>query len=89
MIFGGTATQVLDYSLMTVQFIGKSQIKKNIEKLQKDLDTMGESAVENGMKINTGQRKAIRYTGARVKNPLSYSLGEKKFRKQVVVNTWE
>jgi len=50
--------------------------KNDIEKLQKDLDTFGEWAVENGMKINPGKSKAIRCTRARVKNPLGYSLGD-------------
>jgi hypothetical protein len=31
---------------------------------------MGEWAVENGMKINPGNSKAIRFTTARIKNPL-------------------
>ena len=33
--------------------------KNDIEKLQKDLDILGECAVENGMKINPGKCKAI------------------------------
>jgi len=39
---------------------------------------LGERAGENGMKINRGKSKAIRFTRARVKNPLGYSLGEQK-----------
>jgi len=39
---------------------------------------LGEWAVENGMKINPGKRKAIRFTRARVKNPLGYSLRDQK-----------
>jgi len=50
--------------------------KNDIEKLQKDLDTMGEWAVENGMKINPGKIKAIRFMKAQVKNPLGYSFGD-------------
>ena len=46
--------------------------------MQNDLDTMGEWAVENGMKINPGKSKAIRFTRTRVKNPLGYSLGDQK-----------
>jgi len=42
--------------------------------LQKDLDRLGEWAVENAMKINPSKRKAVRFTRARVKAPLSYSL---------------
>jgi hypothetical protein len=50
--------------------------KNNISMLQKELDTLGEWVVANGMKINTGKSKAVRFTRARVKNPLGYSLGE-------------
>ena len=46
----------------------------DMEKLQKDLDMLGEWAVENAMKINPSKSKAIRFTRARVKDPLSYSL---------------
>jgi len=34
----------------------------DIEMLQKHLDTLGEWAVENGMKINPGKSKAITFT---------------------------
>jgi hypothetical protein len=50
--------------------------KNDIRNLQKDLDTLGEWAAENGMKIIPGKRKAIRFTRARVKNPLGHSLGD-------------
>ena len=50
--------------------------KNGIEKLQKDLDTLGEWAVENVKKISPCRSKAIRATKARVKNPLGYSLGD-------------
>ena len=52
--------------------------KKDIGNLQKDLNTLGEWAVENWMKINPGKSKAIRFTRARVKNPLGYSVGDHK-----------
>jgi len=52
--------------------------KNNIGKLQKDLDTLGEWTVENGMKINPGKSKTIRFMRARVKNPLGYSPGKVK-----------
>ena len=45
-----------------------------MEKLQKDLDRIGEWAVENTKKINPSKSKAIRFTRARVKDPLNYSL---------------
>jgi hypothetical protein len=57
--------------------------------LQKGLDKLGEWAVENGMKINPGKSKAIRFTRDRFKNPLGYSFGEQKSQKRAVVNTWE
>jgi hypothetical protein len=43
-----------------------------MEKLQKDLDRVGDWAVENTMKINPSKSKAIRFTRARVKDPLNY-----------------
>ena len=45
-----------------------------MEKLQKDLDRLGEWAAENAMEINPSKIKAVRYTRARVKEPLNYSL---------------
>ena len=50
--------------------------KNDIEKFQKDLDNLGEWKVESGVKINPGTSQAIRFTRARVKNPLGYSLGD-------------
>jgi len=47
---------------------------EDIEILQKDLDRLGEWAAENGMKINPSKSKAIRFTRAKVKDPLNYSL---------------
>jgi hypothetical protein len=49
---------------------------ENIEKLQKDLDRLGEWAAENAVKINPSKCKAIRFTRARVKDPLNYALGD-------------
>ena len=46
----------------------------DIEILQKDLDRLGEWAVENAMKINPSKNKAIPFTRARVNDPLNYSL---------------
>ena len=51
---------------------------KYTEILQKDLDTLGEWVIENGMKINPGKSKAIRFMRARLKIPLGYSLGDQK-----------
>jgi len=46
----------------------------DMEKLQKDLDRLGEWTVENAMKINPSKSKVIRFTRASVKDPLNYSL---------------
>jgi len=46
----------------------------DMEKLQKDLDRLGDWAVENAMKINPSKSKAVCFTRARVKDPLNYSL---------------
>jgi len=56
----------------------KITIKKDIEKLQKDLDILRERAAENGKKIIPSKSKAIRFTRAGVKNPLDYSFGDQK-----------
>ena len=52
--------------------------KNDIDKLHKDLDTLGEWAIENGMKINSGKSKALRFMRAQVKNPLGYSHDNQK-----------
>jgi len=39
------------------------------------------------MKINPGKRKEIIFTSAWLKNPMPYSLDDKKFGKGAVVNT--
>jgi hypothetical protein len=45
-----------------------------MEILQNDLDRLGEWEVINAMRINPSKSKAVRFTRARVKNPLNYSL---------------
>jgi len=44
--------------------------------LQKDLNSLGEWAVENKMKINPDKSKAVRFTKARVKERLGYYFGK-------------
>jgi hypothetical protein len=46
----------------------------DVQKLQIELGILGECAVENGMKINPGKSKAVSFTRAWVRDPLSYSL---------------
>jgi len=47
---------------------------EDIETLQIFLDRLGKWVVENAMKINPSKSKAVRFTRARLKDPLSYSL---------------
>jgi len=64
--------------------------KNKTEKLQKDLDTLGEWAVENGMKINPGNCKVIsfiRKLGLKIHWVTPFVT--KKFWKRAVVNTCE
>jgi hypothetical protein len=79
MIFGGTSTRILASSLTTVYYIGQSQIKTTQKSYRSIWTPWGEWAVENGMAINPGKSKAIRFTRARGKNPLGYSHGDKIF----------
>jgi len=51
---------------------------KDVEKLQADLDILGDWAEENEMKINPNKSKVLNFTRARVKEPLNYSLGDQK-----------
>jgi hypothetical protein len=53
---------------------GNSVNNKDIEKLQIDLNQLGEWAVENAMKINPTKSKAISFTRARMKEQLNYFL---------------
>jgi hypothetical protein len=46
----------------------------DIEKLQKDLDRLGEWEADNAIKINPSKCKAARFTTARVKDQLNYTL---------------
>ena len=44
-----------------------------MEKLQKDVDRVGEWTGKNTMKINPSKSKAVHFTRDRVKDPLNYS----------------
>jgi len=46
----------------------------DVGKLQKNMDRLREWEVENAMKINPSKSKYIRFTRARVKDSLNYSL---------------
>jgi len=51
---------------------------KDVEKLQPDLDRLGDWAKGNEMKVNPNKSKALSFTRARVKDPLNYSLVDQK-----------
>ena len=44
--------------------------------MQQYLDSLGERAAENAMKINPSKCKPVRFTRAGVKDPLNYTLGD-------------
>jgi len=48
----------------------------DIDKLQTDLNRLGEWAVENEMRINPDKSKAVSFTKARVKERIRYYFGE-------------
>jgi hypothetical protein len=52
----------------------KTVNNKDIEKMQIDLNSLGEWAVENAMKINPSNSKAVSFTRSRVKGPPNYSI---------------
>ena len=51
---------------------------QDVDKLQTDLDRLGDWAVENDMKINPSKCRALSFTRARVKDPLNYTLRDQK-----------
>ena len=51
---------------------------EDVEKLQRDLDRLGDWVEGNEMKINANKSKALSFTRARVKEPLNCSLGDQK-----------
>jgi hypothetical protein len=58
----------------------------DIDTLQRDLDGLGEWAVENAIKINPGKSKALSFMRAWVKDPLNCFLGTREFWKEVAAN---
>ena len=46
---------------------------KNVEKLQTDLDRLGNWAEENEMKINPNKSKSLSFTRTQVKDPVNYT----------------
>jgi len=62
---------------------------EDVEKLQTDLDRLGEWAEVNEMIINPNKSKALSITRDRMKDRYITHSGAKRFRKIAVVNTWE
>jgi len=59
---------------------------RDIEKLQKDLNSLAEWAVENEMKLNPDKSKAVSFTKARVKERLRYYFGEQLIPEEAALN---
>ena len=57
----------------------------DIDKLQMDLNRLGEWVIENEMKINPAKSKALSFTEARVKERIRYYFGDQSQR-QVALN---
>jgi hypothetical protein len=51
--------------------------RSDIDKLQKDLNKLGEWALENEMKINPGKSKAVSFTKATVKERIRHYIGHR------------
>jgi hypothetical protein len=63
---------------MIVQYIGKSLSISDVDKLQTDLERLGEWAVENEIKISPGKNRALSFTSARVNDPLNFSFKDQR-----------
>ena len=78
MIFGGTSNKKIrhlaDYCIIYRKILNI----KYVEKLQTDLDRLGDWAERYEIKINPNESKALNFTRARVKDPLNYSFGDQK-----------
>jgi hypothetical protein len=80
MIFGGNIVSTIRLFTDNCVIYKKKIINyEGIEKLQKDLDRLGEWAAENTMKINPSKCKAVCFMRAQVKYPLNYTLGDQLF----------
>ena len=75
MIFGETLCQLLRLFADDCVIYRKIINSEDIEKLQEELDRLGEWAAENVMKINPSKCKAVHFMRAWVKDPLNYTLG--------------
>ena len=68
-------SQLLNFLHIYIYMYTKIMNDSDIDKLQIDLDRLGEWAVENVMKINPGKSKAVSFTIAGVKDPFNDFLG--------------
>jgi len=52
-------------------------MSSDVDKLQTDINRLGEWAVENEMKLNPGKNKVSSFTKGRVKERIRYYFGDK------------
>ena len=78
MIFGGTRESNVRLFADDCAVYRKITDGRGIGKSQMDLDRLWNWAVENEMKVSLGYSKAVRFSWARVKDPLNYCFGDKK-----------
>jgi hypothetical protein len=52
---------------------------RDVDKLQTDLNKLGECALENEMKINPGESMSVGFTKARVRERIKYYFGDQLF----------
>ena len=58
----------------------------DIDKIQTDINRLGEWAVENEMEINPGKSKAVDFTNVRAKGRMRYYLGDRLIPQASSVN---
>ena len=75
MIFGETLSVIYGCSQMFVIY-RKTMDSSDIDKLQTDLNRLGEWTVGNEMKISRGKSKAVRFTKATMKERIRYYFGD-------------
>jgi len=63
--------------------------KNDIEKFQKNLNTLRNWVVKNGMKTKPVKCKTMGFTRIWVQNPLVFALGGQKIREASSNNTWD
>jgi len=86
MIFGGTLESTTKLSADDCIIYREIMNDNDIDTLQIDLNRLREWGVENVMKINPGQGKAVSSTRARVKDNYIICWATKEFRKRAAAD---